>query len=440
MCRSLFEAHKLLFSFLMTIKIMMGDNRIDALEWRFCISGQTIKPLEMKNPAEDWIEANTWTEILSLGGLSDVFKGLPQAVKDDLAGWRKVYDSETPQSIGYPAPFDKLNGLQNLCILRVIRRDKLMDGVQKFVEDEMGRRYTEPPPFDLPACYDDSENVTPLVFILSTGSDPNKDIQELARNLSMEDKWTSIALGQGQGAIAEKLIEKSTKDGSWVLLQNCHLCVSWLPTLERIVEDFKPDQVHESFRLWLTSKPSPHFPVAVMQVSVKMTKEPPRGLRANLKTVFLKMDDDKLNRTNKPSDYRKLLFGLCFFHALIIERKKFGPLGWNTAYAFNETDLDICISQLELYVNKFAEIPFTVLSMLTSVVNYGGRINDDKDMRTADIIIADFLTPDILADSYKFSRSGIYKTISTDSQKGYLEYIDSLPMMPEPEVFGMHGK
>merc|ERR1712017_52795 len=44
-----------------------------------------------------------------------------------------------------------------------------------------------------------------------------------------------------------------------------------------------------------------------------------------------------------------------------------------------------------------------------------------------------------LADSYKFSRSGIYKTISTDSQKGYLDYIDSLPQMPEPEVFGMHG-
>ena len=60
-CRSLFEAHKLLFSFLMTIKIMMGDDRIDALEWRFCISGQTIKPLSMENPADDWIEANTWS-------------------------------------------------------------------------------------------------------------------------------------------------------------------------------------------------------------------------------------------------------------------------------------------------------------------------------------------------------------------------------------------
>ena len=77
--------------------------------------------------------------------------------------------------------------------------------------------------------------------------------------------------------------------------------------------------------------------------------------------------------------------------------------------------------------------------MLTSVVNYGGRINDDKDMRTADIIIADFLTPEIFAESYEFRGAGIYKTIETDCQRGYLDYIDSFPQMPEPEVFGMHG-
>ena len=35
------------------------NDRVDALEWRFCISGQTIKPLSMQNPADDWIEANT---------------------------------------------------------------------------------------------------------------------------------------------------------------------------------------------------------------------------------------------------------------------------------------------------------------------------------------------------------------------------------------------
>lgn len=47
------------------------------------------------------------------------------------------------------------------------------------------------------------------------------------------------------------------------------------------------------------------------QIGVKMTKEPPKGLRANLKSTYSKMDDDKLKRTCKPVDYRKMLFGEC---------------------------------------------------------------------------------------------------------------------------------
>lgn len=49
-----------------------------------------------------------------------------------------------------------------------------------------------------------------------------------------------------------------------------------------------------------------------------------------------------------------------------------------------------------------------VLCQLTSVVNYGGRITDDKDMRTSDIIIADFFNPKILTENYAFSKSGTY--------------------------------
>jgi dynein heavy chain, axonemal len=64
----------------------------------------------------------------------------------------------------------------------------------------MGRRFVEPPPFDLKASYDDSVTITPLIFVLSTGSDPNKDLLLLADELGMTDKLKSIALGQGQGA------------------------------------------------------------------------------------------------------------------------------------------------------------------------------------------------------------------------------------------------
>lgn len=226
-----------------------------------------------------------------------------------------------------------------------------------------------------------------------------------------------------------------------VMLQNCHLSISWMPVLEQMCEAMEADKIHSEFRLWLTSMPSEAFPTAVLQNGVKITKEPPKGLRANLKNTYTKLDNEKIKRTNKPREFQKLLFGLSFYHAIVIERKKYGPLGWNIPYEFNDTDMDITAAQLELYVTTYTQVPYKVLQQLTSVVNYGGRITDDKDMRTSDILIADFFNPGILTDDYAFSESGVYYSFKPDQDaphQSYLDYIDALPLNAEPEVFGMH--
>lgn len=85
--------------------------------------------------------------------------------------------------------------------------------------------------------------------------------------------------------------------------------------------------MHKDFRLWLTSMPCKEFPVSILQNAVKMTNEPPKSLKNNLKNAYFKLNNDLLNITSKPNEYKKLLFALTFFHAIVQERRIFGPLG-----------------------------------------------------------------------------------------------------------------
>lgn len=81
-----------------------------------------------------------------------------------------------------------------------------------------------------------------------------------------------VSLGKGQGDFAEQQIKESIETGNWVILQNCHLAVSWLPRLQEIVEDIiilanKKDKLKKydpEFRLWLTSASTPEFPLSLL--------------------------------------------------------------------------------------------------------------------------------------------------------------------------------
>jgi hypothetical protein len=152
----------------------------------------------------------------------------------------------------------------------------------------------------------ESSTVSPLIFVLSSGADPMADLIAFCEEARMLKKFDQVSLGQGQGPKAERLMNIAMDRGMWICLQNCHLSQSFMPRLEQLVENIQPDKVHKDFRLWLTAMPSPHFPVSILQNGVKMTLEPPKGLKANLVRSYSRMTDKYLEDCEKPVEFRKV--------------------------------------------------------------------------------------------------------------------------------------
>uniref|UniRef100_A0A4W5QNL9 Uncharacterized protein n=1 Tax=Hucho hucho TaxID=62062 RepID=A0A4W5QNL9_9TELE len=346
-------------------------------------------------------------------------------------------EEEKEEADGVRGHWDqRLGAFQKLVLIKSFMEEKVVGVVGVCVCISLHVMVKGLPVFLASLSFDMSPS-TPLVFILSTGSDPMGAFQRFAKERGYLDR--SISLGQGQGPIAEKMILEALKSGNWIFLQNCHLAVSWMLAMEELIKTFtEPDTViHENFRLFLSSMPTKVFPVTVLQNSVKVTNEPPKGLRANVRRAFTEITNNFFEEHILGRQWRKIIFGVCFFHAIIQERKKFGPLGWNIRYEFNDSDRECALLNQNLYCQT-GHIPWDALIYITGEITYGGRVTDAWDQRCLRTILKSFFSPVTLDPGYTFSTSGVYFAPEADRLSDYNRYIENLPLIDDPEIFGMH--
>jgi len=240
----------------------------------------------------------------------------------------------------WPGKWNNLSLLHKTIIISILRADKVIPMIQKIVkkQPELGKGFITPPPADMEEIFADSSNKQPIIIVLSPGADPMTDIRNLSD--AKKIKFESLSLGQGQAQKAIREIKKAQEQQTWVILQNCHLAPTFMPILDGLIEEIVRDP-NSQFRMWLTTMPSDKFPVTIVQNSVKVTAEPPKGLRNNIRGFYYAFDNKEFENSQKPIAFRRLLWGLVFFNALILERRKFGPLGWNIPYSFSVSDLRI---------------------------------------------------------------------------------------------------
>jgi len=441
--RGLFEAHKTIFSFLICTSIKRKEGAILQAEWNYLLRGAGVfKGEALPNPMTKIISNAGWTLALTIDrDLQDKFGGLIRDFVENRENWEKFAKSADPHLEKLPGKWEKqLTPFEKLLIIKIFRPEILLLASIEYVKIELGKYYIENSAGTVEDVYQDSKKTTPIIFVLSQGADPMIMLMKFAEDHKYRDKMSMLSLGQGQGPAAKRLILAAQPKGDWVLLQNCHLAKSWMKELELIVEGFKETKtLHDDFRLFLTSMPADYFPSSVLQNGVKLTTEPPRGLKANLKRSYQELTQAKFESCTKKVDaWKKLLFGLCFFHSVVQERRKFGPLGFNIRYEFNDSDLETSITMLKMFLEEQAEIPWDALNYVTGHINYGGRVTDDWDRRCLLCILHNFYTVDILKEDYKLSQSGIYFAPLYPTLDEYRKYIDSLPLNDPPEVFGMH--
>ena len=129
------------------------------------------------------------------------------------------------------------------------------------------------------------------------------------------------------------------------MLQNVHLMPDYLKELEKKLALFAIEGSDPNFRLFLSSDPAPPdpitgqdvIPIGILERSIKLTNEPPSGLKANMKRAFTFFIREEFE--DKEGKVTTILFALCYFHSMMLERKKFGSKGFNMQYAFNIGDL-----------------------------------------------------------------------------------------------------
>jgi len=469
-CLGLFERDKLALSFQMTTRIEDGEGRMNAKLLVFFLKGN----VSLDNASADverlpWWSERGWQDLVHLdthiakecvkedsSSSTSALSGVLQRILVNADEWRAWYSCEKPEASALPDGYsDSLSSFERLCLLRCARLDRVTSAVSNYICETMGVRFVTPPISDYESIYKLSSAFTPVVFVLSPGADPAFDIFALGENMGFKPggKLKFMALGQGMGAKAEELIESCASRGLWLMLQNCHLLPKWLSTLEKVIDGLV--EPHKDFRLWLTTDPIKTFPIGILQRSLKVVTEPPDGLKMNMKASYARLSEDVLSGCRNEF-FRALTYVLAFFHAAVQERRKYGKLGWNVAYDFNETDFRISFSLIKTYCAKVSSaanngsstkmIPWTALKYLIGEAMYGGRVSDNYDRRVLNAYLDEYFG-DFLFDGFQqfmFYSNGAtnvhYALPSKDaSYDAQIESIDSVPDMQTPEVLGLHS-
>jgi dynein heavy chain len=247
--RGLFERDKLIFASQMTIAVLALRGEIDQTELSFLLR---CPGLPSPSPV-DFLTAALWGNIKALSAMEQ-FANFDRDIEGSAKRWQKFCEAEVPEREKFPGDWKSKTALQQLCMLRCLRPDRMMNAMSLFIGEQLGEKYTGGVAAAFKESYKETTRATGVFFILSPGVNPIAQVEELGKEMGFtfdNGKYHMVSLGQGQEPIAEAAMKKGAEEGHWVVLENIHLVVKWLKVLE------KPWKTVQRWRIQISGSTSP---------------------------------------------------------------------------------------------------------------------------------------------------------------------------------------
>ncbi|KAA0725373.1 Dynein heavy chain 9, axonemal [Triplophysa tibetana] len=491
--RGLFECDKLTYTAQLAFQVLLMSKEINPSELDFLLRYPVLPGVT--SPV-DFLSNHSWGGIKALCNMEE-FRNLDRDIEGSVKRWKKFVESECPEKEKFPQEWKNKTALQRLCMMRALRPDRMTYAVRDFVEEKLGSKYVMGRSVDFAVSFEESGAATPIFFILSPGVDPLKEVEKHGRKLgyTFDNKnFHNVSLGQGQEVVAEQALDLAAKEGHWVILQNIHLVAKWLGTLEKKLEQHGEGS-HQNFRVFISAEPSSSpeghiIPQGILENSIKITNEPPMGMQANLHkaldnfnqltsidiySVIMALEEamgcipigsvlniqgkksgllvktlqgmsdelsllcpcvDTLEMCARENEFKSILFALCYFHAVVAERRKFGPQGWNRSYPFNTGDLTISVNVLYNYLEANNKVPYDDLRYLFGEIMYGGHITDDWDRRLCRTYLEEFIKSEMMEGELCLAPG--FPLPGNMDYNGYHQYIDDAIPAESPYLYGLH--
>lgn len=190
------------------------------------------------NPDPATFTEAMWTGLETLTAF-ECFEQLLDEITKNGDAWRNFMNAEKEHVFNaLPEPYQStLNYFAWIPLMRVLKPELTTASIRRYVLKSLGPFFVQPIIFQISEIFNESKVHTPLLLLLTPGNDPMEAIKKAGEEKNKVPY--PISLGKGQGEKAKKIIQEYRKTDTWLVLQNCHLAVSFLPELEQIIESMQ---------------------------------------------------------------------------------------------------------------------------------------------------------------------------------------------------------